>query len=73
METDWQGRSRREAAAIISEAMSRESAVALFSADEYSTMISLVAIGWLQGVNYGTHETLAEVERAFLTAKASAS
>lgn len=57
--TDWKARAEREAAAIIAAALPN----ALVS--EYPTMVSLVAIGWLQGANYGSHETLALTEDAF--------
>ena len=53
---DWQARARREAAAIIAEAP---------PAQDYPTLLALVAVGWLQGVNVGSHETLAAVEVGF--------
>ena len=31
----------------------------------YNTMVTLVALGWLQGANYGDHERLSLVEDAF--------
>jgi len=61
---DWQARARREAAAIIAEAHPNT------SVQEYPALVSLVAIGWLQGVNYGSHETLAAAEEAFDRARA---
>lgn len=57
-DTDWSARARREAAAIIAEAD-------LHRRTDYAELVSLVAIGWLQGVNYGTHDTLALAEDAF--------
>ena len=57
---DWQARARREAAAIIAGAYPN-----LTTRDTYEAFVSLVAIGWLQGVNVGSHETLAAVEVGF--------
>jgi hypothetical protein len=57
---DWQARARREATAIITEALPGVSALS-----DYSTLVGLVAIGWLQGVNYGSHVTLSHAEAAF--------
>jgi len=57
---DWQGRARREAVAILAEALPQATHL-----DDYQTMIGLVAIGWLQGVSYGTHDTMALAEQAF--------
>jgi hypothetical protein len=56
--TDWKARAEREAAAILAENVSP-------IPYSYSEVIALVAIGWLQGVNYGEHETLSHVEDAF--------
>ena len=58
--TDWKARAEREAAAILAEIG--------YDADDfvgYSRLVSLLGIAWLQGTNYGTHETLADVERGF--------
>jgi len=55
----WGGRARREAAAIIAEAYPN------VSLPNYDTLVSLVAVGWLQGCNYGSHATLAASEEAF--------
>lgn len=57
--SDWQARAEREAAAIIARAVPNS------SLENYQTLLSLVAIGWLQGVNVGTHETLHDAEDAF--------
>ena len=56
---DWQARARREAAAIIAGALPD------VTGRTYEAFVSLVAIGWLQGVNVGSHETLAAVEVGF--------
>ena len=61
---DWQARARREAAAIIAGALPD------VTGRTYEAFVSLVAIGWLQGVNYGSHETLAAAEEAFDRARA---
>jgi hypothetical protein len=63
---DWSARARREAAAILSEAVSAHGA----TAGEYRILINLVALGWLQGVNYGAHEALGLAEDAFSRLKA---
>jgi hypothetical protein len=57
--SDWSARAGREAAAIVAEALPN------VSLSNYQTLVGLVAIGWLQGFNYGTHETLAQSEGAF--------
>lgn len=57
--SDWQARARREAAAILDECQAR------VAGESYQALVGLVAIGWLQGVNYGTHATLADVEAGF--------
>jgi hypothetical protein len=56
---DWKHRAEREAAAIIAQALPN---VAI---QDYGRMVDLVAIGWLQGVSYGTHATMEDAERAF--------
>jgi hypothetical protein len=61
---DWQGHATREAAAIVAEAIPNT------SLEGYSTIVTLVAIGWLQGVNYGAHTTLNSAELAFERLKA---
>jgi hypothetical protein len=54
---DWQARAEREAAAILAQAYP--------TMREYGSLLHLVAIGWLQGVNYGSHVTLSHAEAAF--------
>jgi hypothetical protein len=53
---DWQARARREAVAILANLTVDTSRGAL---------IDLLAVAWLQGVNVGSHETLAAVEVGF--------
>jgi hypothetical protein len=65
--TDWQGHARREAAAILTEADFGPGS----GASTYPTILALCAIAWLQGVNYGSHETLRQAEDAFDALKAS--
>jgi hypothetical protein len=57
-ETDWPGRARREAAAVLD-------GCELVSPYHRDTLVSLLAVAWLQGVNYGSHDTLAHAEAAF--------
>jgi hypothetical protein len=57
----WKARAEREAAAILAQADFGPGS----GASTYPTLVALVAIGWLQGANYGTHETLAHAEAAF--------
>jgi hypothetical protein len=54
----WTDRAAREAAAILD----GHGLVQAFNRD---TLISLLSVAWLQGVNYGSHETLASAEQAF--------
>lgn len=61
MTLDWQARAEREAAAILAETLGTQTTAGL----SYTNLVGLVAIGWLQGANYGTHETLHEAEAAF--------
>src|SRR5690348_6154261 len=56
---EWAGRARREAAAILAEAMPNT------SIEGYERTLLLVSAGWLQGFNLGAHETLAEAENAY--------
>jgi hypothetical protein len=56
---DWQARARREAAAIIAEALPNT------VTRDYETLVTLIGIGWLQGVNVGSHATLGLVEESF--------
>lgn len=57
--TDWGSRARREAAAILAEVDAVGPTVS------YDTLIGLMAVAWLQGVNLGSHETLEVVETSF--------
>ena len=63
----WRARAEREAAAILAESMPSETVYALGS---YSQLVTLVAIGWLQGANFGAHDTLEHIDRAFGLEKA---
>ena len=64
--TDWKARAEREAAAIVDEILTPYT-----SADrQWKLLVSAVAIGWLQGVDFGTHSTLADVAQAFEKARA---
>lgn len=56
---EWRHRAEREAAAIIAEAIPNT------SLGNYSTVVTLVAIGWMQGCNFGHHETLTIMEETF--------
>jgi len=56
--TDWQARARREAAAMLD-------GYGLVTAFNRDTLIGLLAVAWLQGTIYGSHETLAHAEQAF--------
>jgi hypothetical protein len=60
--SDWAARARREAAAIVVEAMHPRRDWPPLS---YDTIIDLVALGWLQGANYTDHVRLNQVEDAF--------
>lgn len=62
---DWKSRAEREAAAIIAEALPNT------SLEGYERIVALVAIGWMQGVNYGSHVTLEKAEEAFERLQAS--
>jgi len=55
--SDWEARSRREAAAIIQE-------TGAYGLD-YKLLMDFMAIAWLQGANYGSHNTLHKAEAAF--------
>jgi hypothetical protein len=69
VEHDWQGRARREAAAILDETgVVFDQRVGIVSRDE---LVSILAIAWLQGVNLGSHETLAAAEVAFENVRAA--
>jgi hypothetical protein len=56
----WKARAQREAAVIISEA--RAVPDDFFA---YERLLALVAIGWLQGANFGSHDTLGRMDQAF--------
>jgi hypothetical protein len=64
--SDWLGHARREATIVLTQAECVRNG--FYS---YDDLVSLVAIGWLQGVNYGSHETLRQAEDAFDALKAS--
>jgi hypothetical protein len=66
MTDDWTRRAEREAAAILNGTGFVEVRPAT-----YPTLVSLLAVAWLQGVNYGSHETLRHAEDAFAALKAS--
>lgn len=57
---DWQARARREAAAMLD-------GYGLVTAFNRDTLIGLLAVAWLQGTIYGSHETLSLAEQAFDT------
>ena len=54
---DWKARAEREAAAILDGMTVHVSS--------RNDLIPLLAIAWLQGMNLGVHETLADAEQAF--------
>lgn len=65
--TDWRARARREAAAILEEVtltVPRTDVSHAMTCDR-DTLLGLLAIAWLQGVNLGSHETLHMAEQAF--------
>lgn len=59
-ENEWLGRARREAAVILDNV-----GVTPGMFVGYDDIASLTAIAWMQGVNLGSHETLAMAESAF--------
>ena len=65
--TDWKARAEREAAAIIA----GDEGDLILTAHARAVLVRLLAVAWLQGVNLGCHETLAEAEQAFDRLKAS--
>jgi hypothetical protein len=68
-EQDWKARAEREAAAILTESdYARDMNVRPAT---YPTLVTLVAIGWLQGANYADHRTLSAIEDAFDELRAS--
>jgi hypothetical protein len=64
VEQDWLGRARREAAAIVANAMPG------YRREDYDVVVSLVAIGWLQGTIFASHESLERSEQAFARLRA---
>ena len=58
--SDWGARAEREAAALLT-----ETGYTAGDRAAYSELVHLLAAAWLQGVNLGSHETLAAVEMAF--------
>ena len=57
---DWKARAEREAAAILD-----EQGVYVTAPASRNTLVSLLGIAWLQGMNYGSHAILTDAERAF--------
>ena len=66
--TDWKARAEREAAALLDGYRVAPHERGPLSRD---AIVSLLAIAWLQGMNLGCHETLADAERAFERLKAA--
>jgi len=58
--TGWKARAEREAAAILDEIGAGY--VQAFNRD---TLLGLLAIAWMQGTIFGSHETLSQAEQAF--------
>ena len=56
---EWRTRANEEAVAILAQTG------ADMSLDDYANIRSYMAVAWLQGVNYGSHLTLSQAERAF--------
>lgn len=63
---DWSAHAKREAVAILAEVGVLNPRLL-----DREMLVSLLASAWLQGVNYGSHATLAEVETAFDGMKAA--
>ena len=59
MTDDWTRRAEREAAAIL------YGCGTYYSGPTRENLVALMAAAWLQGVNVGSHETLAAVEVGF--------
>jgi hypothetical protein len=53
--TDWRARAEREAAAVLD-----QSRLPLTTRDR---LIVLLAIAWIQGVEFGLHDALGDVDR----------
>jgi hypothetical protein len=58
--TDWKARAEREAAAIIAEALPNTDL-----GNIYPMLVSVAAIAWLQGADFGSHVTLGHLEDTF--------
>ena len=63
---DWKARAEREAAAILDEV--EASHRAFWTRD---LLVSVIAVGWLQGYDVGAHQTLSDTEAAFERLRAS--
>lgn len=61
MTDDWTRRAEREAAAIL-DGVGIDVRPHPFT---YAWLVAVVGVAWLQGVNVGSHETLAAVEVGF--------
>jgi hypothetical protein len=59
-EQDWKARAEREAVAILNGV-----GIGTTAGLSWNELVSVMACGWLQGVNLGCHETLAAAEMAF--------
>lgn len=64
--SDLAGHARREAAEVIAGAMDKTSGTY-----SWPDLVTLCAIAWLQGANYGGHESLRLLEDALDEVKAS--
>ena len=64
--SDLQGRARREAVAVLSGAQCVRNGYY-----SYDDLVTLCAVTWIQGANYGLHEELADTEDALDALKAS--
>ena len=72
--TDWKARAEREAAALLDASGYLYVPGGPRNASEAATrgaLVALLAAAWLQGMNLGCHETLAEAEQAFERLKAA--
>lgn len=59
----WKARAEREASVILAQtSYDRELTVRPAT---YPTLVSLLAIAWLQGANFGAHDTLGRFDQAF--------
>ena len=63
---DLLARARREGVAVLD----GSGALNPPTATSRDVIVALLAVAWLQGVNYGSHETLAAAEEAFDRARA---